>query len=48
MPLRYLRWHSNLDPLLDRLTFITLGSQNAKVMISKLVDLFANELREYD
>jgi hypothetical protein len=48
MPLRCSRWHSDPDPLLDRLTLVTLGSQNAKVMISKPVDLSANESREYD
>jgi hypothetical protein len=48
MPLGCSRWHSDPDPSLDRLTFVTLGSQNAKVMISKHVDLSANESREYD
>jgi hypothetical protein len=48
MPLGCSRWHSDPDPSLDRLTFVTLGSQNAKVMISKPVDLSANESRECD
>lgn len=48
MPLGFSRWHSDPDPSLDRLTFVTLGSQNAKVMISKPVDLSTDESREYD
>lgn len=47
MPLGCSRWHSDPDPSLDRLTFVTLGSQNAKVMISKPVDL-SDESREGD